>query len=101
MYTVFFPKRRIVFSASSAEACYERELNTAKEVFFCGENEFTPEKRSMEEIYRMIAGGFAFFPVNEGTRASDIKNYIEMGFKVAFLRAGDFRRFKKDYEDFI
>ena len=101
MYTVFFPKRRIVFSASSAEACYERELRTAKEVFFCGENEFTPEERSMEEIYRMIEGGFVFFPVNEGTRASDIKNYIEMGFKVAFLRAGDFRRFKKDYEDFI
>ena len=55
----------------------------------------------MEEIYRMIEGGFAFFPVNEGTRASEIKNYIEMGFKIAFLRAGDFKRFKKDYEDFI
>ena len=100
MYTVFFPKRRIVFSASSAEACYERELSTAKEVFFCRENEFTPEEKSIEEIYRMIAGGFAFFPVNEGTRASEIKNYIEIGFKVAFLRAGDFKRFKKDYKDF-
>ena len=71
------------------------------EVFFCGENEFTPEERSIEEIYRMIAGGFAFFPVNEGTRASEIKNYIEMGFKVAFLRAGDFKRFRKDYKDFM
>ena len=29
------------------------------------------------------------------------KNYIEMGFKVAFLRAGDFKKFKKDYKDFI
>ena len=101
MYTVFFPKRRIVFSASSAEACYERELSTAKEVFLCGENEFTPEERSMEEIYRMIEGGFAFFPVNGGTRASDIKDYIDKGFEVAFMRAGDFRRFRKDYRDFM
>ena len=30
-----------------------------------------------------------------------IKNYIETGFKVAFLRAGDFKKFKKDYKDFI
>ena len=95
MYTVFFPKRSIVFSASSAEACCERELRTAKEVFFCGENEFTPEERSMEEIYRMIAVGFAIFPVDEGTRARDIKNYIEMGFKIAFLRAGDFKMLKE------
>ena len=55
----------------------------------------------MEEIYRMIEGGFAFFPVNEGTRASDIKDYIKTGFEVAFMRAGDFRRFKKDYKDFM
>ena len=101
MYTVFFPKRRIVFSASSAEACYERELSTAKEVFFCGENEFTPEERSIEEIYWMIAGGFAFFPVNEGARARDIRDFIKTGFEVAFMRAGDFKRFKKDYKDFM
>lgn len=29
------------------------------------------------------------------------KNYIKMGFNVAFLRAGDFKKFKKDYKDFI
>ena len=90
-----------MFSASSAEACYERELSTAKEVFFCGKNDFTPEGKSIEEIYKMIAEGFAFFPINEGTRASDIKDYIKTGFEVAFMRAGDFRRFKKDYKDFI
>ena len=79
----------------------KRTLGTAREVFFCEKNDFTPEGKSIEEIYKMIAGGFAFFPVNEGTRASEIKDYMEMGFKIAFLRAGDFRRFKKDYEDFI
>lgn len=49
----------------------------------------------------MVTEGFVFFPINEKTKASDIKKYIEMGFKVAFLRAGDFKKFKKDYKDFI
>ena len=98
-------KKKIIFSyeARSMWSCdyEEKTLNTAKEVFFCEKNDFTPEGKSIEEIYNMIAEGFAFFPINEGTRASDIKNYIEMRFKVAFLRAGDFKKFKKDYKDFI
>ena len=105
MYTVFTSKNKIVFSykARSMWSCgyEERTLYTAKEVFLCKENDFTPEGKSMEEIHKMIAEGFAFFPINEGTRAREIKNYIEMGFKVAFLRAGDFKRCKKDYKDFI
>ena len=105
MYTVFTSKKEILFSykARSMWACgyKERTLYTAKEVFLCEENDFTPEGKSMEEIHKMIAEGFAFFPINEGTRAREIKNYIEMGFKIAFLRAGDFKRCKKDYKDFI
>ena len=105
MYTVFIPKNEILFSykVRSMWSCgyEERTLSTAKEVFSCEENEFEPEEKSIEEIYRMIAEGFAFFPANEGTSASEIKDYIKMGFKVAFLRAGDFRRFKKEYVDFI
>ncbi len=105
MYTVFTSKKEILFSykARSMWSCRyeERKLNTTKEVFFCEKNDFTPEGKSIEEIHKMIAEGFAFFPVNEGTRVSEIKNYIEMGFKIAFLRAGDFRKLKKDYKDFI
>lgn len=105
MYTVFTSKKKIVFSykVRSMWSCdyEERTLKTAKEVFFCEKNDFTPEEKSIEEIYKMIAEGFAFFPVNEGTKASDIRNYIEMGFNVAFLRAGEFKKFKKDYKDFI
>ena len=105
MYTVFIPKNEILFSyklRSMWSYDYdERTLNTAKEVFFRDKNNFTPEEKSIEEIHKMIAEGFAFFPINEGTKASEIKNYIKMGFNVAFLRAGDFKRFKKDYKDFI
>ena len=98
-YTVFI-SNKILFSYKGSYG-YEERLNTAKEIFFCEKNDFTPEEKSIEEIYKMIAEGFAFFPINEGTKASDIKNYIETGFKVAFLRAGDFKKFKKDYKDFI
>ena len=104
MYTVFTSKKKIVFSYKARSMCscfYKRTLYTAKEAFLCKENDFTPEEKSMEEIHKMIAEGFAFFPINEGTRASEIKNYIEMGFKIAFLRASDFKRCKKDYKDFI
>lgn len=103
MYTVFTSKKKIVFSykAYFVGSYGEITLNTAKEVFFCDKNDFTPEEKSIEDIHKMIAEGFAFFPINEGTSAGDIKNYIKMGFNVAFLRAGDFKKFKKDYKDFI
>lgn len=106
MYTVFTSKKKIIFSYYKARSIWsygyeEKALNTAKEIFFCEKNDFTPEEKSIEEIHKMIAEGFAFFPINEGTRASEIKNYMEMGFNVAFLRAGDFKKFKKDYKDFI
>ena len=105
VYTVFTSKNKIVFSYKErtmwSRDYYEKRLYTAKEVFSCEKNDFTPEGKSIEEIHKMIAEGFAFFPINEGTRASEIKNYIEMGFKIAFLRAGDFKRCKKDYKDFI
>ena len=105
MYTVFTSKKKILFSYKARSrwsyGYEERTLNTAKEVFSCEENDFAPEGKSIEEIHKMIADGFAFFPANEGTRASEIKGYMEMGFKIAFLRAGDFRRLKKDYKDFV
>lgn len=104
MYTIFTSKKKIVssYKARSMRTCgYEETLNTAKDVFFYEKNGFTPEEKSMEEIHRMIAEGFVFFPVNEGTSAGDIRNYIKMGFNVAFLRAGGFKRLRKDYEDFI
>ena len=104
MYTVFMPKKKLVFaykmqSMWSYVDVYKKHVMTSKDVF--DKNEFAEECKSMEEIYRMIAEGFAFFPINKGTRAIDVKNYIEKGFNIAFLRAGEFRKFQKDYKNFI
>ena len=105
MYTVFTSKNEILFSYKVrymwSYDYKEITLETAKEVFYYEKNDFTPEEKSIAEIDKMIDEGFAFFPINEGTRASYIKDYIRMGFKVAFLWAGEFKKFKKDYKDFI
>ena len=105
MYTVFTSKNEILFTYKARSmwsyGYEERTLNTAKDVFFCEKNEFTSEGKSIEDIDKMIEEGFAFFPINEGTKARDIKDYIKIGFKVAFLRAGEFKKLKKDYKDFI
>ena len=105
MYTVFTSKNEILFSYKVRSMwSYDYKeimLNTAKDVFFCKKNEFTSEEKSIEEIDKMIGEGFAFFPINEGTKVRDIQDYIRIGFKVAFLRAGEFKKFKKDYKDFI
>ena len=104
MYTVFMPKKKLVFAYKmlSMFSCvddYRKYLMTSKDVF--ARNEFVEEWRSMGEMYRMIAEGYAFFPINKGTKASTIMNYIEKGFNIAFLRAGEFRKFQKDYKNFI
>ena len=74
MYTIFTSKQKILFSYWGAE---NMDFKTSKEVFFCKKNEFISEEKSIEEIHKMIADGFAFFPINEGTKAKDIKNYID------------------------
>lgn len=105
MYKVFIPKKKIDFSyrIKSMWSCdyEERTLKTSKEIFLCKRNEFTTEEKSIEEIHKMKEKGFVFFPINKGTKASDIKIYLERGFKVAFLCEGEFKKFKKDYKDFI
>ena len=105
MYTVFTTRRRIIFSyercSMRADGYAQETLDTAEEVFSFRENGFEPEEKSAEEIYSMVAGGFAFFPISRGTRAGDIRSYIEAGFNVAFLRAGDFRRLRKDCMKFL
>ena len=104
MYTVFIPRKELVFAHkikdifSYVDAC-EKYILSSKYVY--ERNEFISEEKSIEEIHGMISEGYAFFPINEGTKAKDIKDYIRIGFKVAFLRAGEFRKFKKDYKDFI
>lgn len=104
MYTVFIPRKELVFAYkvkdmfSYVGAC---EKYTMSSRYVYDRNEFMSEGKSMEEIHGMIAEGFAFFPINDKTKAIDIRNYIEKGFKVAFLRAGEFRKFRKDYKDFI
>lgn len=82
-------------------AYIESTFGTAKEVFHSLENSFIAEEKGIDGICKMIADGFVLFPANEGTKASEIKEYIKIGFKVAFLCAGDFKRFKKEYGDFI
>lgn len=105
MYTVFIPKKEIIFTykvRSMWSYDYnEITLETSKDILACDKNEFTSEEKSIEELDKMIDEGFALFPVNEGTKTRDIKDYIKMGFKIAFLRAGEFKKFKKDYKDFI
>ena len=104
MYTVFIPRKELVFACkikdmlSYVGAC-EKYILSSKYVY--ERNEFISEGKSMEEIHGMISEGYAFFPINDGTKARDIKDYIKMGFKVAFLRAGEFRKFRKDYKDFV
>lgn len=104
MYTVFTSKKEIVFSYEERSMWsygYEkRTLKTAKEVFFSNKNDFASKEKSIEEICKMVAEGFAFFPANEAS-AEEIKDYIKMGFDVAFLRAGDYKKFRKDYRDFM
>lgn len=101
MYTIFIPRKESVFAHKiKGMLSYVVARNmSSKDVY--ERNEFTAEEKSMEEIYRMIAEGFAFFPINKGTKASSIKNYMEKGFRVAFIRAGEFRKFRKDYRNFI
>lgn len=61
------------------------------------EARFHGKEVTLKDIHKMIEEGSAIFPINVSTDTDLVKNYLDLGLKVYFMRDKEFRRFKKDY----
>ena len=48
---------------------------------------------------KIAEGKTVIFPVSSVIYLDEVKNYLDMGFTVWFMKAKDFRDFKKDYKE--
>ena len=58
---------------------------------------FNGKEVTLNDIHKMIEEGSAIFPINVSTDTDLVRNYLDLGLKVYFMRDKEFRRFKKDY----
>ena len=82
--------------------CLKRVFNTywddtTKKLFehngFC----FDSEGLTLSELTEKIGKGLAVFPVSTTQNIEEVKRYIDIGLSPVFMKATDFRAFKKVY----
>ena len=81
-----------VLERSSRFSCH-----TTKDFHNRSDTVFDAGLMSMEDIKKGVAEGLAIFPINVSTDIADVKNYLDLGLTVKFMRDKEFKRFKKDY----
>jgi hypothetical protein len=67
--------------------------NTYFEVVYCGDN--LPNMAYIKE--KIAKDKLVIFPVSSVVYMDEIFRYLELGFTVWFMRAKDYKQFKKDY----
>ena len=60
--------------------------------------DYRANKDCLESFRKQIElNKLAVFPISNDEFMDKVKNYLELGFTVWFMRAKDYRQFKKDY----
>lgn len=86
----------------SLKTCLDSVFNTywddtTKRLFerngFC----FDSEEFTLSELTEKIGKGLAVFPVSTTQDIEEVKRYIDIGLSPVFMKATDFRAFKKVY----
>ena len=76
---------------------YVIERFSTKEFFFNRKYAFRAKAYDAEELTAEIGKGLAVFPVSKNQNMDEVKRYIDIGLFPVFMKAGDFREFRKIY----
>ena len=82
--------------------CLDKVYNTyydrdTERLFKNHDFSFKREKLTLSELTEKIGKGLAVFPVSKLQKIEEVKRYIELGLDPVFMRAVDFRTFKRLY----
>jgi hypothetical protein len=62
---------------------------------------FCCESVGMADIVRMIENKCVFLPTSKKVSVTDVRLWVKAGFIPVFMRAKDFARWKKDFENWV
>lgn len=74
-----------------------RVADTTKDFFEDRRCVFSTSSKTIADLRREVADGVTIFPINKATTMDTIKNYVNLGLKVKFMRDREFKQFKKEY----
>ena len=86
----------------SLKDCLDKVYNTyydrdTERFFKCYNLSFTCSEYTIEELTEKIGKGLAVFPISKLQKIEEVKRYIDLGLDPVFMRAVDFRTFKRLY----
>lgn len=86
----------------SLKDCLDKVYNTyydrdTERLFNSRDLSFEREELTLSELTDKIGKGLAVFPISKLQEIEEVRKYIDLGLDPVFMRATDFRAFKKIY----
>ena len=86
----------------SLKDCLDKVYNTyydrdTERFFRCYNFSFVCNEYTLGELTEEIGKGLAVFPVSKLQKIEEVKRFIDLGLDPVFMRATDFRTFKRIY----
>ena len=61
---------------------------------------FTENKMTVQEIFNRVNSGAVIFPFSEKCKKYDVEQYLNYDFEPLFMKAREFKRMLKEYNDY-
>ena len=90
----------------SLKTCFEKVFNTVfqdnmKQFFETNDFNFETKNLTVQDIFKIVEAGYMIIPFSVSVTKEEVLRYINTGFQILFMRAGEFNKMKKAYKDYI
>lgn len=89
----------------SLKECFENVFSTycknMKQFYENTNFHFDIRRATISDIFRWIEQGVAIIPFSVSVDKEEVIKYINAGFSIAFMRAGDYRKMQKAYIEYV
>lgn len=76
---------------------YERNMKA----FFDRSFSYDIKKMTVKDIFNAVGNKTVFIPFSVSVDKEEVIKYLNAGFSVAFMRAGEYRKMQKEYIEYV
>ena len=58
-------------------------------------------KMTVKDIFNAVGNKTVFIPFSVSVNKEEVINYINAGFSIAFMKAGEFKKMQKAYKEYV
>ena len=69
--------------------------------FFDRSFSYDIKKMTVKDLFNAVGNKTVFIPFSVSVSKKEVINYINAGFSVAFMKAGEFKKMQKAYKEYV